>query len=173
MWCLGTSGKKCFHILVDTLLGRYLPAYTHRPKQRVTQSPKFYFSNVGVVNLLAKRGRMQPGSDLFAKAFKNCVFHELNAYSHYAETFYDLSYWRLASGIEVDFIVGAMRAAIEAKAAARVNSEHMRGLSELATEHQQLKKHVLVCLEDRPRRTEDGIGVLPASKCVDLLWGGQ
>ena len=167
------AAKEYFQILVDTLLGRYLPAYTRRPKRRVIQSPKFCFADVGVVNLLAKRGKMQPGSELFGKAFENWVFHELNAYSHYSETFYDLSYWRLASGIEVDFIVGSMRAAIEAKAAARVNSEHLRSLRELAKEHKQLKKCFLVCLEDRPRRTEDGIDILPASRFAELLWGGQ
>ncbi|MCI0623235.1 MAG: DUF4143 domain-containing protein [Acidobacteria bacterium] len=167
------TAKEYFQILVDTLLGRYLPAYTRRPKRRVIQSPKFYFADVGVVNLLAKRGKMQPGSELFGKAFENWVFHELKAYSHYSEIFYDLSYWRLASGIEVDFIVGSMQAAIEVKAAARVNSEHLRSLRELAKEHKQLQTRILVCLEERPRRTEDGIDILPASRFAELLWSGR
>ena len=72
----GVSGhtvKGHFGILEDTLLGRWLPAYTKRPKRRVVAAPKFYFSDVGVVNHLARRGRMQPGGELFGKAFENWV----------------------------------------------------------------------------------------------------
>src|SRR5664280_1027351 len=42
--------KGHFGILEDTLLGGWLPAYTKRPKRRVIGAPKFYFSDVGVVN---------------------------------------------------------------------------------------------------------------------------
>ena len=55
--------KEYFQILVDTLLGRFVPAYTKRPKRRVIQAPKFYFADVGVVNILAKRGTIEPGSE--------------------------------------------------------------------------------------------------------------
>ena len=45
-----------FGILEDTLLGRWLPAYTKRPKGHLIGAPKFYFADVGVVNQLARRG---------------------------------------------------------------------------------------------------------------------
>ncbi len=48
-----------FEILTDTLLANWVPAYTKRPKRRVIQSPRFYFSDVGVVNSLARRGKME------------------------------------------------------------------------------------------------------------------
>ncbi len=137
------------------------------------QAPKFYFADVGVVNLLAKRGKLQSGSELFGKAFENWVFHELNAHRHYSELFYDVSYWRLASGIEVDFIVGNMEIAIEAKATARVQSDHLKGLREVVIDHKQIERRILVCLEERARRTEDGIDILPAQRFTDLLWGGE
>jgi uncharacterized protein len=53
--------REHFEILVDTLLGRFLRAYVKRPKRRVIQAPKFYFADVGVVNQLARRGRIEPG----------------------------------------------------------------------------------------------------------------
>jgi hypothetical protein len=74
-----TTLREHFQILVDTLLGRFLPAYARRPKRRVSHAPKFYFHDVGVVNVLAKRGRIQAGSALFGQAFENWVFHELTA----------------------------------------------------------------------------------------------
>ncbi|MGH7820250.1 MAG: ATP-binding protein, partial [Candidatus Binatia bacterium] len=108
--------KGYFEILEDTLLGRWLPGYTKRPKRRVIAAPKFYFADVGVVNHLARRGTLERGSELYGKAFENWLFHELAAHNAYADAFARLSYWRLASGIEVDFIVDDMRVAIEAKA---------------------------------------------------------
>jgi len=126
-----------------------------------------------VVNLLARRGRLEPGGELFGKALENWVFHELSAHREYSELYYDLSYWRLPSGIEVDFVLGDMRVAVEAKATARVTSDHLRGLREVFTEHPKIRCRVLVCLEETPRRTEDGILVLPALRFTQMLWQGE
>jgi uncharacterized protein len=155
--------KGYFEILEDTLLGRWLPAYTRRPKRRVLTSPKFFFSDVGVVNHLARRGKLVAGGELYGKAFENWVFHELVAHASYHETFTELSYWRLASGIEVDFIVGEMALAIEAKATARVTSDHLKGLRHLIQDQPEVRR-VVVCLESKRRKTEDGIEILPAAR---------
>jgi len=161
----GVSGhtvKGYFEILEDTLLARWLPAYTRRPKRRVVGAPKFYFADVGVVNHLARRGQIQPGGELFGKAFENWVLHELHAHVAYVGPLVDLSYWRLASGIEVDFIVGDMAVAIEAKASAKITADHLKGLRHLHADHPRTRR-VVVCLEPKRRRTEDGIEVLPAA----------
>ena len=63
--------RSYYEILVDTLLARYLPAYTFRPKRRVSSSPKFFFSDVGVVNYLAQRSHILPKSSAWGKAFEN------------------------------------------------------------------------------------------------------
>ncbi|MBI3179006.1 MAG: DUF4143 domain-containing protein, partial [Deltaproteobacteria bacterium] len=143
-----------------------------RAKRRVLLAPKFYFADVGVVNHLARRGRLAPGGELFGKALENWVFHELAAWNAYRETFAPLSYWRLASGIEVDFIVGDMQLAIEAKATARITSDHLKGLRHLAADHPTVQRRLVVCLEPKRRTTEDGIEILPAEKfALDLAAG--
>jgi predicted AAA+ superfamily ATPase len=158
-----------FQIVEDTLLGRWLPAYTKRPKRRVIGAPKFYFADVGVVNLLARRGALHPGAELYGKAFENWVFHELTSHNAYSEAFAHLSYWRLASGIEVDFIIDDMRVAIEAKATATVTADHLRGLRALVQDHPRVKRRVIVCLEPKSRITEDRIEVLTAKEfCAQL-----
>jgi uncharacterized protein len=162
-----------FEILEDTLLGRWLPAYVKRPKRRVIGAPKFFFSDVGVVNQLAKRGELRQGSELYGKAFESWVFHELSAQNAYSEAFARLSYWRLASGIEVDFVVNDMQAAIEAKAAARISADHLKGLRALAQDHPRVKQRLVVCLEPRMRRTEDGILIVPALEFCRLLNNGE
>ncbi len=167
----GVSGhtvKGHFGILEDTLLGRWLPAFTKRPKRRVVAAPKFYFSDVGVVNHLARRGAIQPGGELFGKAFENWVLHELLAYNAYHETFAELFYWRLASGIEVDFVIGDMAVAIEAKASSRITSDHLKGLRHLHDDHPRTRR-VVVCLEPKRRTTDDGIEILSAHAFVEEL----
>jgi uncharacterized protein len=56
---------------------------------------------VGVVNVLAKRGSIQRGGELFGKAFENWVFHELSAHREYLLGMYDLAYWKLSTGTVV------------------------------------------------------------------------
>lgn len=173
------TAKSHFQILEDTLLGRWLPAYRKRPKRRVIGAPKFYFSDVGVVNRLARRGELRAGSELYGKAFESWVHHELSTYAAYAAYAADrhadlqLSYWRLASGIEVDFIVGDMRVAIEAKSSERVSSDHLKGLRTLIDDHPGIARRVVVCREPRARKTEDGIEILPAKTFVRKLWDGE
>jgi predicted AAA+ superfamily ATPase len=165
--------KEYFQILIDTLLGRYLPAYTRRPKRRVIQAPKFYFADIGVVNMLAKRGPLEPGTELFGKAFENWVCHELTAHAAYSELFYEVSYWRLAGGIEVDFILGDMECAIEAKGTANISTQHLQGLRELKKDYPRIKRRIVVSLTPRTRRTDDGIDILPVSSFLAQLWEGE
>ena len=162
--------KGHFEILEDTLIGSWLPAFTKRPKRRVIGAPKFYFSDVGVVNYLARRGALQPGSELFGKAFENWVLHELRAFNAYPELRADLSYWRLASGIEVDFILGNMTAAVEAKASSRITADHLKGLRHLHEDHPHARR-AIVCLEPKRRTTTDGIDILPARAFIADLGG--
>ncbi len=162
--------KNYFQVLADMLLARWVPSYRARPKRRVIQAPKFYFSDVGIVNRLARRGSLAPGSELFGRAFENWVCHELSAWISYREFDGQLSYWRLAGGTEVDFVVGDMQLAVEAKASRNIGSRHLRGLRSISRDHPGIPRRVIVCLEPRVRRTSDGIDILPAEDFARRLW---
>lgn len=162
-----------YSILTDTLMAAFLPAFTLRPKRRTARAPKFYFRDLGVVNHLAKRGVIEPGSELFGKAFENWVFHELSVHSRYSERFYDLSYWRLSSGIEVDFIVGDGEAAIEAKGKTTVTSRDIRGLIEFQKDFPNVRHLMVVSLEKKMRKTEEGVLIIPYREFPELLWKGE
>ncbi|WP_419923918.1 ATP-binding protein [Candidatus Poriferisocius sp.] len=168
----GPTVKAYFGILTDTLLARWLPRWQRRAKRRLSGAPKLYFEDVGVVNRLARRGELERRSDRYGKAFENWVFHELSTFVSYRDLDEQLCYWRLPSGIEVDFVIGDMRLAIEAKATSTVTRKHLKGLRTLAEEHPKVRKMV-VCLEPRPRRTEDGIDILPATEFAHRLWQGE
>ena len=166
----GHTARSHFEVLEDTLLGRWLPAYRKRAKRRVVQAPKFYFFDVGVVNRLARRGQVLSGSTDYGKAFENWVFHELATYLGYREVDAGLSYWRLAGGTEVDFIVGDMEVALEAKSSRNVTRDHLKGLRSLVRDHPSVRRRVVVCREPRRRRTSDGIEIVPAREFAFGLW---
>ena len=125
-----------------------------------------------VLPKVAKRGDIQPGSELYGKAFENWVFHELTAYNAYRELDCEFSYWRLASGIEVDFVVNHCQVAIEAKASRMVHDGHLKGLRELGKDKPRVERRIVVSLDPKQRKTVDGIEVLPALEFVSQLWAG-
>ena len=167
------TAQAYFGIVVDTLIGRWLPSYTKRPKRRVIGAPKFYFFDVGIVNHLARRGWLERGGELYGKALEHWVFHELTARDAYGERFARLAYWRLASGVEVDFVIDDMRVAIEVKSSGRVTDAHLSGLRHLIRDHPKVGRRVLVCLEPSPRRTADRIDILPLAAFLDELGDGR
>jgi predicted AAA+ superfamily ATPase len=167
------TAQSHFEILIDTLLGRWLPAFTKRPKRRIIQAPRFYFADVGAVNVLAKRHDLQPGSPLYGKAFENWVHHELTAYNLYRERHATLSYWRLTTGVEVDFIVDDLHAAIEAKATRKITTDDLKGLRNLRQDQPRLGSTWVVSLEPKARRAADGTTILPADEFAHRLWRGD
>jgi predicted AAA+ superfamily ATPase len=162
--------KSYFEILSDTLLGHFLPAYAIRPKRRQTLSPKFYFADVGVVNYLAQRGPLRAGSADFGLAFENFVHHEIRAWIEYHQRQEQLSYWQLTTGVEVDFILGHMKCAIEAKSTERITSDHMKGLRELKEDYPDVSRRIIVSREHLSRRTTDGIEILSVPDFLKELW---
>ena len=162
-----------YQILVDTLMGAFLPSFTLRPKRRIIKSPKFYFRDVGVVNHLARRSTIEAGSEIFGKAFENWIFHEISIHTRYSGLFYDLSYWRLSSQIEVDFILGNAEIAIEAKGKSRITKDDLKGLRQFKIDHPEVRHTLVVCMDDRSRKTDDGIEIVGYKEFISSLWDGK
>ena len=168
-----TTAKSYYEILVDSMAGTWLPAYRRRPKRRLTKLPKFYFNDVGVVNVLARRNALESGSVLFGHAFENWVFHELRAYKEYAAFDEDFSFWRLSGGTEVDFIVGDMLLAIEAKATPHLTNDRLKSLRSLFHDHPETKRRIVVSLVERSYVTNDNIEVMSVDRFTKSLWNGE
>jgi predicted AAA+ superfamily ATPase len=163
--------KEYFQILEDTLIGRFLPSYQKKPKRRVITAPKFYFFDIGVVNYLLKRGKIDFGSELFGNAFEHFIYNELYAHSSYSGKDYPIYYWRTASQIEIDFVLGNHDVAIEVKATSNVQSRHLKGLKSFSEEY-AVNELVLVCNEPLPRISE-GVRILPWKVFLEELWSGE
>jgi uncharacterized protein len=79
-----------------------------------------------------------------------------------------LTYWRLASGIEVDFVIDDLSLALEAKSSRTITDAHLKGIRQLAVD-QTVRQRAIVCLEPKRRVTNDGITIVPAGELADFL----
>jgi uncharacterized protein len=163
--------KEYFQILQDTLIGRFVPVYQKKPKRRVITAPKFYFFDVGVVNQLLKRGKIEKGSEIFGNAFEHFIYQEIYAHSSYSGLDYSISYWRTASQIEIDFVLGNNEVAIEIKSSDKINEYHLKGLKSFMEEY-KVKHAILICNETLTRKVGD-IWIMPWAIFIEKLWAGE
>lgn len=163
--------KGYFNILQETMIGYMLPAFSRVKKRRLIKAPKFYFFDVGIVNYLCNRRHMEPGSTDFGHALEHLVVQELVAYLSYTRQRKQLSYWRTASGHEVDLVYGDAEVAIEIKSSQEVQTRHLKGLKAFAEEHSSSRR-IIVSL-DTARRTMGDIEVWPVVEFFGALWRGE
>ena len=163
--------REYFQILEDTLTGRFLQSYQKKPKRRVIHAPKFYYFDVGIAGFLLKRGTLAAGSEAFSKAFEHFIFQEIYAHCHYSEKNYPVCYWRTASQLEVDFILGDNEVAVEVKSTDSVNSRHIRGLKSFSEEY-KVKKMIVVSTDPHPRMIGN-IHIMPWNEFLAQLWKNE
>ena len=96
---------------------------------------------------------------------------ELASLSSYSRVPYSVCYWHTASGLEVDFILADGETALWTKGAPLVHSGHLGGLQAFREEHRPWRG-IIVSLDPRARRLENGIEVLPWRDFLQQLWGG-
>ncbi len=163
--------KEYFQILEDTLVATQISSFRKNPKRRVIQAPKFYFFDVGVAGHLLKRGKVSEGGESFGKAFEHFLFQEIWAHSRYSGLDYPVCFWRTASQLEVDFILGDHEVVVEVKAAQTADDRHARGLRAFQEEY-RVKEALLVSRDAKPRKMGN-IRILPWNIFLEELWSGK
>lgn len=163
--------KEYFSILVETLIGYMVPAFTKTVKRRLLQSPRFYFFDVAIPNYLLNKYNLEPGSEDFGHSFEHFMIQEITAYIGYNDIEEQLSYWHTYTGYEVDAIIGAGRVAIEFKSVKEVQSKHLKGLKAFKEEHPDARL-IIVSLDAEPR-IFNGVEVMPACHFLKKMWNGD
>lgn len=163
--------KDYYTILVDTLLGDFVPAFLLRPKRRVIQTPKFYLFDVGVCGALAGKEKVLPRSEAFGRAFEHFLWQELRAYTHYSGRRFAISYWRTSSQFEVDFVLGKGELTVESRSSDHLSTHHLKGLRAFGEEYPQARR-IVVTREARKRITDDKIEIYPWQQFLAELWEG-
>ena len=93
------------------------------------------------------------------------------AYRHYARQDFPITYWRTASGAEVDLVLGEADLALEIKASENVG-ERTKGLHLFQQEH-RTRKSFIVSREPLPRKVSPYVTVLPWQTFCEMLWAGE
>ena len=164
--------REYYQILVDTLLGiRIEPYKRSQGRQVITRAARFYLFDVGVAGALTGRTVREERGEDFGRAFEHFILMEILAHRSYKELHYDVNFWRTASGLEVDFILGGGEVAVEVKGVSRVDGSDFRGLRAFAEENHP-RRAIVVCNEPQPRM-HAGIEVLPWREFLRRLWSGE
>ncbi|MCX6551601.1 MAG: DUF4143 domain-containing protein [Acidobacteria bacterium] len=161
--------QRYFEVLVDTLIGNWLPAWQPRLKVREVSHPKFYLFDPGVARAAAGRVRAPLHDTERGPALETWLLHELRAHLTYAGAGGELSYYRTPAGVEVDFIWSGPRTTvgIEVKAALRWRPADGAGLKDLHARG-VVRRAIGVYGGDRPLK--DGpILVLPITQFLRQL----
>lgn len=162
--------REHYQLLEDTLLGFQLRPFGQTEKRKPVATSKFYLFDTGVAHYLMKRRSVLPGSREYGEALEHQIVLECRAWLSYRR--HDdipLTFWRTHSKQEVDLLLGD-RIAIEVKGSETVDDRRLAGLRALA-EEAPLDRKIVVSSELQPRRTSDGIEILPIGHFLDQLWG--
>ena len=160
--------KAYFEILVDTLFGYLIPAYTKIVKRKLVQAPKFYMFDVGVTNYLLHRSSLRQGSPEYGHAFEHLIIQEIIAYLGYHGRQKDLSYWRTGYGYEVDAVLGDAQVGIEIKSSTEVRDNQLKGLRSFGEDYPQAR--LIVVSLDKYHRRKDNIEIIPVREFLSDLW---
>ena len=163
--------KAYFQILYDTLIGYEIPAYRKVIKRKLTQAPKFYYFDVGIVNYLMGRNNLRAGTPEYGHAFEHLVMQELIAYLGYNDKKKDLSYQHTYSALEVDAILGDAKVAIEIKSTDDVQTKHKTGLNRFSEEHPEAR--LILVSTDRLTRQSGNIELIYVCDFFKMLWAGE
>lgn len=166
-----------FQILVDTLIGYFIYPYAKKVKRDlITATPKFYFFDVGLANYLSKRVVNSLQGEIAGRSFEHFILMELLAYTKLRKKRDDITYWRTKKGLEVDFIIGSARLAIEVKISCQVHKQDLSGIIAFCQEHPSVT--AIVVSQDHNKRllTIDEniqITIYPWQEFLSDLWNDQ
>ncbi|MFN0062723.1 MAG: ATP-binding protein [Myxococcaceae bacterium] len=164
-----------FDILVDTLLGYWLPAYKLKRATKVVAHPKFYFFDAGVARGLGARAAYPPTGEELGVLCETYLLHEIRAYLSYAKLRYPMHYFRTHNDVETDLLVETRKGfvAVEFKAATQWRNAWNRGFARLREEMPGKKLRCLGVYTGSRAAKSDDVEVVPYALFLKQLWDGS
>ena len=161
-----------FSILIDTLLGDFIESIHLKAKVKEVATPKFYFFDCGVVRALRQDLRHPIGPER-GFLLENLILNEIRAASSYFSLAFEIHYWGVPSGNEVDFIIsdGRRKIGIEIKASKNWKSEFSKGLNVLLAE-KKIDRAIGI-YSGNENLKNNKIEIYPVEKFLKILWNKQ
>jgi predicted AAA+ superfamily ATPase len=162
-----------FEILIDTLMGYWLPAWKLKRATKQIAHPKFYFFDPGVSRALSERTAYPVQSEEKGFLVETFLLNEIRAYLSYHRLHYPLSFWASPDGVEVDVFFETQRGyfALEIKSAQRWEDRYSKGLCRIREELGSRVNCLGVFLGERDRKAPHG-DVITLPHFLARLWDG-
>jgi len=163
--------REYYQILEDTLIGRRFLPWKKSKKRRLIETSKFFFFDIGIVSALLMYNSLAPGTREYGRAFEHFILQECWAYRHYSKLEFPITFWRTASGAEVDLILGESEVAIEIKSSEKAG-DRTKGLH-LFQEENTCKKAYIISRDPLPRKLASNVTILPWQIFCEMLWENE
>jgi len=153
-----------YSILEDTLIGFFLEPFHNSFRKRLSNKPKFYFFDTGVVRALSHLIGIPivPKTHDYGNAFEHFIILECIRLANYYNKEYRFSYLRTVNDAEIDLIVerpGQPLLCIEIKSATYVDAMDISVLRKLCKDLSN-SEAICLCNEKYPKQI-DNVTVLP------------
>lgn len=164
-----------FEVLVDTLIGFWLPAWKLKRATRQVAHPKFYLFDCGIVRALSGRLPYPPAPEEEGHLLETFLVNEIRAYISYSKLHYPLYFWRSHDGVEVDILCETDRGflALEIKSGTRWDKRYNNGFNRIRSELGPEKVTCYGLYQAEREQTWDSITIMPVSSFLRRLWSGD
>ena len=135
-----------YDILVDTLIGIKLQAYSKSVRRRLRSTPKFYLFDLGVLNALDRQLRSSPDATRRGRLFEHLIVLETDRMLRYLSIDGRIFFWRTKDNQEVDLLIenrGELIAAVEIKSSSVITPQYFSGLRAFAEEHPTVPRYIV------------------------------
>lgn len=167
------SVKTYFNILVDTLIGFFLPAYHTSIRKRQKQAAKFYFHDLGIVRSLQNITNLEPIPETFAYGtlFESFVVNEIIRLNEYKRTRFEFSHLRVDDKYEIDLIIerpGKKNLLVEIKSSKSIKDNDLKTLETILP---SFKNAEALCLsQDEERKKISNVLCLPWAEGLEEIF---
>jgi predicted AAA+ superfamily ATPase len=135
-----------FQILEDTMITFILPAWDKNIKKQLAITPKFYFFDSGITNVLTNHLDEAIDAQQKGHLFEQFIVNECRACKSYQLSLKKLFFWRTQTNNEVDLILANGRkieAAIEIKYKHELTQKDFSGLDVFHEEHPDTPRYLI------------------------------
>jgi predicted AAA+ superfamily ATPase len=177
-----TTVQTYFEILIDTLIGFYLPAFMPKLKVKEAAKPKFYFFDSGVAR--ASAGLLSYELDTAYKGFlfETFLINQVKMYNEYSKKKFNLYYYGISGSNEIDLIIETQKnskntyseiLAIEFKLGKKWKSEWKSGFKILDNSKKIVIKKKILVYSGTDLFESDGIQVYSVEIFLEKLFVGE
>ena len=163
------STKRFFEILEDTLIVYRVAAFSRSERRRLTQHPRYFFFDNGVLNGLLENFTVS--EDRKGMLFENILFSQI----YFSAMSFDLpiriSSYRTEAGAEVDFIVEVNGKiwAIEAKSTDTISNPKTSGLRSFEKFYQK-PCELVICYGGSDDKKMDDVWILSLKTLLSVMF---